>query len=474
MVDNVIGSEKAEPLNEKLMVFLSWPDFTNNCLVLWEYIKANTDYETVWIIDNETIRNRMKQEGITCCSFAYDDAIQYLSNAKYVVFERCSPHHFPKPKGQITVHMISPGPMYGELFTHTPMIEHVQEWLKTVIYRSAVTDIFVTSSYFERVNVSAMHFIDARKVFATGLPRLDPIFNMDGKKYLFEAMPSLKKYDKLILYSPSVRMGAGYYLGRGFIDNIFILKDLASQDLERLLEKYNAAIACKIHPSDEQYFSRVGIPELPKHCYMINSNSFWRETIYHLLNAFDIMITDYSQLSYEFLLLDRPILFNNSDYDEVLKTLTPIVEDESLIRPGQKYNNSPEFLSAIETALKNPKSYHEERMKFMPFVHKYIDGNSSKRILELMENYTPFKNPYETVFAAPLKQQLDESNRELALAQEALSNTHNHLENIISSRDYRIFNKCIATFCPPNSIRRKIIHKCFSALNIIRRKVVSK
>lgn len=53
-------------IEQKLIVFGSDPDFADNPRGFWEYINENTDYQTCWIIKNQTMYELLKSKGIEC------------------------------------------------------------------------------------------------------------------------------------------------------------------------------------------------------------------------------------------------------------------------------------------------------------------------------------------------------------------------------------------------------------------------
>jgi len=62
-----------------------------------------------------------------------------------------------------------------------------------------------------------------------------------------------------------------------------------------------------------------------------------------------------------------------------------------------------------------------------------------------------------------IKNKLMDTQYDLEYAQDALMDTKQALDNLLSSRSYRLTRKCIAILCPPNSIRRRIATRIISA-----------
>lgn len=127
------------------------------------------------------------------------------------------------------------------------------------------------------------------KIVKLGLPRLEYLCDSkyDKSEQFFEQYPKLKEKEK-ILYIPTFRKNRN-------ID----LNEILSYDLDR--EKYSLIIS--LHPLDKTY-----VPEE----YLVDKkyNSF------DLAKIADYIITDYSVLSIEASILNKPIFLYLYDYNE--------------------------------------------------------------------------------------------------------------------------------------------------------------
>ena len=71
-------------------------------------------------------------------------------------------------------------------------------------------------------------------------------------------------------------------------------------------------------------------------------------TIYHLMNAFDILITDYSSVYVDFLLLNKPIIFSCPDFNKYNEDRGFIVDEPKFMMPGQLVQNQTQLLESID------------------------------------------------------------------------------------------------------------------------------
>ena len=155
-------------------------------------------------------------------------------------------------------------------------------------YTYVISPSDITSNYY-----SEAFNVDKSKIIKYGLPRLDYIKNLNKKENIYEEYPILK--DKInILYVLTFRKNKKIKIN-GLIQKLNT-------------KKYNLII--KLHPLDRKNYTfklREGI---------IIDDKF---DSYEWLSVTDKLITDYSSLAVEELVLDIPIYFYIYDIDEYIK-----------------------------------------------------------------------------------------------------------------------------------------------------------
>src|SRR5699024_10461945 len=106
--------------------------------------------------------------------------------------------------------------------------------------------------------------------------------------------------------------------------------------------------------------------------------------LYELVNAADLLITDYSSIYFDFLLLDRPIIFIPLDIEEYRKTRGFLAEPYEYWTPGPKSFCYEDFEKQILRSLKDNDYYKDERRVICNMVHHYKGSNSSRRVMNLI------------------------------------------------------------------------------------------
>ena len=137
------------------------------------------------------------------------------------------------------------------------------------------------------------------QIIPTGMPRMDAYLDPETRKEatarIYERYPALKGR-RVILFAPT-------YRGQNRRDAYYPYELIDFEGLYRYAEKHNAAVLFKMHPwvdgdvpIEERFADRfLSVNDYP------NINELFYIT--------DLLITDYSSSMYEFLLMNKPMLF---------------------------------------------------------------------------------------------------------------------------------------------------------------------
>lgn len=383
-------------VNEKLMVFESNPDFSDNSRGLWEYVNNNTDFETCWVVKNSRILETLKNNNIVCVLKDSAEAESIIRKAKYLI---TSSFEFAESKNKEQVHVSAwhgfPLKLIG--FFESASVTSDFSSLKIITTQS---DIITCTSKFSQLTIGGMFSVDPRKVRITGFPRNDILFNSDGRKNLEKLTGLNLDGSKLVFYLPTMRQGLKEE-GKHFNENIFNYCDYELKALDAFLEDNNAYIFAKLHFADNSYYNR-SLFELPKRIIFLDTDMLLDKmlTIYHLMNAFDVLITDYSSVYVDFLLLNRPIIFSCPDIEKYKEDRGFIIDDPEFLMPGKKVKNQVELIDSLKSIFEGVDDYRIDRKNKMMLFHSNLDGNSSKRLLEEMINnsFTDASKEYANLF----------------------------------------------------------------------------
>jgi hypothetical protein len=183
------------------------------------------------------------------------------------------------------------------------------------------------------------------------------------------------------------------------------------------------------------------------------------------------MITENSSLANEFLLLDRPVIYNHVSIEKFFAIAKPVIEDMELLFPGDIFNTSAGFYKALQSAVDHPQKYHEKRIKTRKIFHQYTDGKSCERLFNLMQNFTPVENMDYDMFTLPVKEEkereIKEKEQEIEDKRQRIKEKEQEIEEIKNSRKYRYASLFVKYVCPQGSVRRRFTLKIIKILHAL-------
>lgn len=372
-----------EIINKKLIVFESNPDFSDNSRGLWEYVNNSTDYETYWVIHDNNIIENLRSRNIACGQLNSIEANEMIAKAQYLVTSSFEFAYYKKAD-QIHVSAWHGFPLKLIGFFDGATAEMDENYYNNLKVITTQSDLVTATSRLSQLTMSGLLALDPRKVKDTGFPRNDLMFKYNGKELLKKIIDIDFENSKLIFYLPTMRKGLKNE-GSQFNDNIFNYADYNSNELDSFLEKQNAYIFCKLHFADNKYFAKENF-NLPRRVIFIDTEMLNKQllSIYHLMNAFDILISDYSSIYVDYLLLDRPIIFSCPDISKYKKDRGFVVNNPLDLMPGAFVNSQSSLLNTIESILQGNDEFTVIRKEKINLFHTYIDDNSSKRVFDEM------------------------------------------------------------------------------------------
>ena len=370
-----------EYIDKNLMVFESRPDFSDNSRGLWEFVVKNTSFRTFWVVKDENMAEYLKERGIECGVVQSELSNKMISTAQFLITSNFEFADQKRP-GQIHVAAWHGFPLKVIGFFESAASD--MESFKGLKVITTQSDIITATSRLSHLTLSGMFSVDPRKVKETGYPRNDIMFWSNAKKELHKITSIDIDNSKLIFYLPTMRKGLKKE-GEQFEHNIFNYSDYDAEALNDFLEKNNAYIFAKVHFADNELFQR-GDFRLSKRIIFIDTQTLNKHflTIYHIMNAFDVLVTDYSSVYVDFLLLNKPIIFSCPDLERYQYDRGFVVDNPTLLMPGAIVKSQREFIQNLNEIFEGNDKFVKEREEKFSLFHNHKDGNSSKRLLEEM------------------------------------------------------------------------------------------
>jgi CDP-glycerol glycerophosphotransferase (TagB/SpsB family) len=111
---------------------------------------------------------------------------------------------------------------------------------------------------------------------------------------------------------------------------------------------------------------------------------------YQLLSLTDALVTDYSSIYADYLLLDRPMVFVPADEDFFNEQRGLLLNPYDVWMPGPKCRNQQQLQDEISHSLEDSAYFQHERQFLRGVFHRFTDGKSTERvanfILSKLEN----------------------------------------------------------------------------------------
>ncbi len=104
--------------------------------------------------------------------------------------------------------------------------------------------------------------------------------------------------------------------------------------------------------------------------------------LYSLLGRADALITDYSSVYFDYLLLDRPIGFAVGDMKDYEGERGFTVDNPYDYMPGEKFSDGEGMLEFVRSVFSGIDPYGAKRREMNDIFNKYQDGQNCRRAVE--------------------------------------------------------------------------------------------
>ena len=352
-----------------ITIFFTEHNFADNGRYFLEYLYSNTDhkYDVKVLVKNKVLYDEISQKypNITYYSKSLIGMKLFLKTKNIVISHGSdASYFFPyfldiKSKNIINLWHGIPLKRLSLQVKEIRESKSRSRFQKfSSICAASTFEQFLLASCFE------MHIDD---VWITGTPRNDYLLYPNNE--LLQEYSYLNK--KVILYAPTWRE-------YGDRSSFFPFEDKDLERLNKFLETQDAYLLIRGHREEmerisenygEEKLSRI----LPAHQEIFPDAQ-------RLLAHVDVLITDYSSIYLDFLLLDKPIIFIPYDLEKY-QSYRGFLFDYDTHTPGDKVGTQAEFMESIDRALNQPELGAIERAQMKKLFHTYEDGKSSERIL---------------------------------------------------------------------------------------------
>ncbi len=339
--------------------------YNDNSRHLFEYVnKVTSDVRAIWLTKNQTVYEYLKKSGYEVYRAYSFKGYLYTMFAGAAIISVC--------KADVNDRVLRGSRV-------------VQLWHGTPLKR---TDIFAMGEKYSIVILAAEEFLhnqllgDKRKArfVLTGYPRNDVLLSSQ-KIESIERLKAKYKCDKMVLYLPTYR---DQVLPRGKTEpieefNLFESFGFNFNRLDGLMKQNQCLFVLKLHPV--QRFRNEGLVEKIRkssHMYLVDSKNPLQDVCEYLKYA-DVLVTDYSSVYFDFLLLNRPIIFAPFDFEHYVMCRSFGFPYEE-VTPGPKAKNWGEVCALLEEMLGGRDEWADLRQTVNRRFNAHQDCCSSERV----------------------------------------------------------------------------------------------
>lgn len=242
----------------------------------------------------------------------------------------------------------------------------------------------VTSDLYAKIHED-IYGLRKEQLLVTGNAKQDWLFYPYDKDY--RELLGTPKADKYIFWLPTFRTAeAGLrHLSEGVLNSDTGLPIVNTEEkmesLNKLLIQSDIVLIIKPHPF--QRSSSIHYNEC-SNIVLINNQLLFDQDIQlnRLLAKSDALISDYSSVAIDYMLLNKPMAFLLEDLDDYAQSRGFVFGNIRDWLPGKQVSTFDEMCDFIRGISTNDDLLSEKRLKLMDKMNKYHDNNSCARIIK--------------------------------------------------------------------------------------------
>lgn len=358
------------PKSEKYISIYGRRMLSDNAEALLDYLVAqnyNDNYKVYLLLHkNVYCNNYLKLQNIFICTNAVK-TLWILFRSMYIFHTHgmaiCAMH---PAKRQIIFNL-----------WHGSALKSIGRMAGTITYPKTDSYLLSASPFFASINTKCFGHTE-KQMFIGSNPRNDLLFNSPKP----ELLSSLSSEKKIVMFMPTYRKSTEL----GEIDCYKEFPLLNADNiavLDTFLEDKSIIFLIKPHP----YQDKISFLKEPyKNIEVIYNEDLRRLNLrlYKLLGCADALITDFSSVYFDYLLLDKPIGFTIDDMESYRNNRGYTVNNPFELMPGHKIRNITELENFIIDIANGFDPYKKDRNRVNELVNTYKTADASRRILDFV------------------------------------------------------------------------------------------
>lgn len=243
------------------------------------------------------------------------------------------------------------------------------------------------SSNTSRTALAACYHLEADRIAVTGLPRMDELFRPERSLIVETFFPGLKPA-AFFLCMPTHREPETGYRPEGLscVDR-FDSEGLYLLDAE--LGKVNGCMLIKLHPNEPSRRALESEAANTRRIAVTSGDPMPEIPMYRIIGSADCLITDYSSVYFEYLVLDRPIVFVLSDYDQYVRSRGLLFTPFEHWAPGPCVSSIAALGEQIRLFSNENDLWEPSRRRVREQLIDFPDDRSSERVWTEIQKRAP-------------------------------------------------------------------------------------
>lgn len=368
------------PRNPNLWIFIGWRRskerevFAENPKYQFLYVARNVpEVRPIWIGQDEEICTVLRARGYKAYSIHSLQGIYYSLRAGYTFVGGLLQRKHWRFAGTTRLIQLWHSKSLKKTGYNSPYgITRYNRFLSGNLFHKPYK--FIAISEFLAPFITSDFHIPKKDILITGIPKHDALLTevFDSDIDLDQNLAKLinqardRRPGRLLFYGPTFRPDGS---------NPLADFDLASFDT--FLQGRNDICIISLHP---KFSTRDWIPEGKSFTNILFSQSDL--DIYPLMRELDVLITDYSSLTFDFLLMKKPLILYAFDID-TFKEGMGVYDALWDVMPGKKVHTFPALLDALSEDL---TIYTPDIEAAWRKVFTFGDGKAAKRITDALRD----------------------------------------------------------------------------------------
>lgn len=369
------------PALEDRIVFEAGDDFSDNARALFDYMIENgynQKYEMIWLVKEpdkyqdyvtenvKFVRNYKKKSTIRRA-----ETYEYAITAKYIFYNQAFNWVGMSRKGQ----------MFIDLW-------HGCGYKANKSERKVFFDYVLVPGEIFKETKKEFFGCPSKKILALGYPRYDLMLRgSDKAKVYVDELLKKTNSDKMILWMPTYRHATSERLNEETLNNEFNIPII--DDAQKLVEidefcrEHHILLAIKKHYLQKTYhFKNKNLTNV----VYVKANDLDERQIqlYEFIHYADAMISDYSSVAIDYLLMDKPLGFTLDDFDAYTESRGWVFENPLEYMPGNHIYNFEDFKTFIEEVQNGEDKYAQQRLAVKEKAHN-VSTHYCQDVLEYFD-----------------------------------------------------------------------------------------